>query len=159
MKIPRYYIDEGTTLMHFVKFDRRLPIYGVEGLDYEDLLKEIEKGERFKVYRYSIFLFVLRMSGVSPIYFSKNKFKNRLAQIKYTLLTVACILPIMLFTIFLLYMFLHDSYFELWMLIPLSAAGFFIVLPIPSIIKNILGGVDVTEVILLYIQNNLTKEW
>lgn len=156
--LPKYYVDYGKTIFHFYNLKRKLRIVGLDGMNLDDLLREIQNGEKFIVYKYSIFVLFAYMKGISPIYFTKDKAKLRFALIRYTLLTLAFMMPAILCLIFFVCVFLEKilSHFDWFLIGILAIIVLCIAIPFSTLIKNFRGGLNVTEDVLQYIKNEMS---
>lgn len=62
-------------------------IYGIEGLEKEEVLDEIEKGGRFVIYQYCISFFILTFKRPTSIYFVKKGESGAIERIVFSLMT------------------------------------------------------------------------
>lgn len=162
MKLPKYYEDRGQTLYHFIKFKRRIPIKGIKKMEYHDLLREIENGERFVVFRYAIFMLFVYLKGISCIYFKKNSFRAKFARIRYILLSSFALLATMFYFFAVISSpksnFIDLTHFDIGTIIGILLVSVCIIVPIPAIITNIKGGIDVTDDVLAFIAEQTTED-
>jgi magnesium-transporting ATPase (P-type) len=157
--LPKYYVDYGKTVFHFYNLKRKLRIVGIDELNYEDLLNLIQSGERFVIFRYTIFVLFAYTKGISPIYLTNEKLKTKFAMVRYTLLSLAFLIPA-LFCLFLFFVIFRGSLSLTtgfgWVLLGiLIVICVCIAVPMPAIVKNFRGGVDVTDDVLQYIKNQI----
>lgn len=149
LKLPKYFEDNGKVLFHFIRTKRKLRITGIKDMEYEELIKLVEDGEKFVVFRYDFSVLVASIEGVSPIYFSKSFFRSNFAKVRYIFLCSLLLIMTLLFTFAIIY---TVGEINLGVIIPLVLLGICCVIPIPSLLTNFRGGIDVTKEVLAYIE-------
>jgi len=150
-KLPKHYIDQGGSLNN-IKLKRKLRIVGINNMNYENLIEQVNNGEKFVMYTYSIFILVLSLNGTSSIYFGKKNLRTIFARIRYIIFSSLTLILTGLFFLFSDSSFVNFSSLNAPAIIFLILVLICILIPIPSIITNLLGGIDVTESTINYIE-------
>lgn len=162
MKLPQYY-DNLEKNRGWLRATRqgKLKIVGLEDLGYEDMMEQIQLGERFVTFRYSLFFLVFWARGTSSIYFGRKRPRTILARISYTVFSLLVLILTCIFVKTADYSTFKVSASDS----AATAATIFVVVllticifaPMGAIITNIRGGTDVTDTMIAYIHMKLDK--
>ncbi|MDQ2088231.1 hypothetical protein RBH29_17545 [Herbivorax sp. ANBcel31] len=155
--LPKYYVDYGKSIFLFDNLKRKIRIVGIDKLDYNELIREVQSGEKFVVFQYNIFLLLGFVRGVSPIYFTKEKFKENFARVRYNLLTSLTLIP-PLTSLFLIIYLIKIGGLSWGIILIFAVIGIWTMVPLPTIIKNFKGGTDVTQDVLQFINNQANND-
>lgn len=155
MKLPSYYQDNDEELYGF-KTIRAITLIGIENLEYEDLMREIENGQRFYAYKLMYILFGINR-GLSSIYFGNNNKKGKKARVQCTMVTGFFGFVVLALGILLTHIgFIHFS-IDGWWLIPGLFLSLLSILFAEDVVINIKGGIDMTDRVLSYIKQYIEK--
>ncbi|MBN1524606.1 MAG: hypothetical protein JW904_08990 [Spirochaetales bacterium] len=150
--LPEYYTEQ--TMNGRIK--ARIKIEGIEDLTLKKVMKEVEKGKKFIIFRLSVFLIFYFYQHSSSIYFTGKNQQNSLYRTRlfFIGLCAALIVGVAAFFIFgvntfSLLDFSKDFTMNAVILMFLGLGAFF---PISSLVINIRGGEDITPQILRYLE-------
>lgn len=153
-KLPQYYDNFESKRNGLITYKQKVRIVGTEGINFNELFNQVNNGERFVVFKYSIFLFAITFKGISSIYYKKNSLAAISARIRCTLLSSAALILSIIFFCFLDYsnikILSSDVTTNIASIVTMIIIAIFILVPVPSIIINIKGGIDVTDEVLNY---------
>jgi len=150
MPLPKHYIDKGNSAFGF-KMKRKTPIIGIKNMEYYDLQRAIQNGERFFVFRYTIFFLIVFASGVSAIYFGENNTRTRFT--KGGCIFVSAFFSALSGIIVLACVSFGDFFTEQVSYIVVVAViiAICVLIPFRSISLNLKGGIDVTDQVMQFI--------